>query len=261
MELYNKYRQLKALFEQMDGAIIAYSGGVDSTLVLKAGLDVIPRRIIPVMIFSDAQPLVQWQRASAVAHHLGTRLFCLHLDPLSLPQVQANNNRRCYFCKKLIFENLRKLAHLLNIRNILEGTNADDLRRYRPGKDCLIELNVRSPLVETNWSSPQIRKMLELLHIPNWNTPSQSCLITRIPYGQKPTAQRMWRVEQAEEYIRSLGIEVVRVRDHDQLARIEILRDDFNKFFHYQIYSEINTNLKKIGYSYVTVDLQPYHPW
>ena len=258
MTVRHKWDHLTELLRDMERAIIAFSGGVDSSLLLAAAAEVLGSNLIAVTADSDTYPSGELADAREFARSLGVRHHVLHTDELSSEQFTSNPPDRCYFCKKELYGRLKFLADREAISWILDGSNVDDLRDYRPGSRAASEFGVRSPLREAGFSKQEVRDCARMLNLPVWDKPSLACLSSRIPYGTRITRAVLNMVQQAEDRLRVLGLNQVRVRHHGDMARIEIDRNDFNKLLTDGVSERITADLKMIGYTYVCLDLEGY---
>lgn len=252
-DLDEKRARLEQIIDEMGRVIVAFSAGVDSTLVLKVAHDRLGDNALGVTAVSPSLPKSELKEAIELAQLIGARLRLLETNELDNPNYAANPFNRCYFCKSELYQELLDLAKEEGYRYILNGANVDDVGDFRPGEQAAREYEVRSPLREAGLTKAHVRALARELGLPNWNKPAMACLSSRLPYGTPVTREALARVEQAEEYLRSLGFRQLRVRHHDNLARIEVERQDLPRLIELgpQVYAE----LKRIGYTYVTADL------
>ena len=254
-------KQLKNLREillEMESVLIAYSGGVDSTLVLKVARDVLKDKVLAVTADSSVYPSEEIEQAKALAQSLGVRHEIIQSQELSNPKFIANPKDRCYWCKKELFAELLSIAREHNLKYVLDGTNFDDLDDFRPGFKAAKEFGIRSPLKEAMFTKEDIRSLAKRLGLPVWDKPSFACLASRFPYGTKITRENLAKVDRAERLLREIGLIQVRIRHHDTIARIEVPQEDIPKLLEEKLRRDIVSHLKKLGYSYVTVDLEGY---
>jgi uncharacterized protein len=258
MVIEQKWKHLTALLHEMKPAVLAYSGGVDSSLLLKAASEVMGAGLIAATAVSETYPAGELQSAKDFARSLGVTHRILFTEELASEEYVQNPPDRCYYCKKELFEKLRKLADTEGISFILEGSNTDDLSDHRPGRKAAGEHAVRSPLVEAGLSKSEVRELARGLKLPVWDKPSLACLSSRIPYGTRITPEILKGIQTAEDHLRTYGIRQVRVRHHGDTARIEIDRSDFTKLLSSDAVERITAALKEIGYTYVCLDLAGY---
>jgi len=257
-DLNAKYRKLEEILADTGGVLIAYSGGVDSTLLLKAALEALGDRALAVTVASQIHPPEEVAEAASLAHQLGARHRTLNVDSLANEDFAQNPPDRCFHCKKELFQKLLQVAEEAGLPVVAEGSNVDDLRDYRPGMKALQELGIRSPLREAGFAKEAIREVSRALGLPTWDRPSMACLASRFPYNEKLTAEKLDRVAAAERVLRGLGMRQVRVRDYGQTARIEVGLVDLGHIVEEKIRTRIVEGLHKLGYVYVTLDLDGY---
>lgn len=256
-----KKRELEKLLEEYtkEDTMLAFSGGVDSSLLLfllceKAKIQ--HTKVYAVTIHTTLHPVYELALARELAGQAGAVHSVIEVNELEEAGIDKNPVDRCYRCKKYLYQRLCKLAEKKGISCIMEGTNEDDLHVYRPGIRAVQELGIKSPLAETHMTKDEVRKLAAELGISTASRPSTPCLATRFPYGTKLSSEAMKRVEQAEDYIRSLGFYNVRLRVHGEIARLEIDTADMEKFLLYR--EEVAEYLKNLGYGYVTLDMEGF---
>jgi uncharacterized protein len=250
----NKQKQVRQILEDMESVVVAYSGGVDSTLVLKLALDSLDEeRVVALTAASASVPSHELEEAQAIARQLGARHLLIESRETEDERYLANAPNRCYFCKSDVYSRLIDYAEREGYQVVIDGTNADDAGDHRPGRQAARERGVRSPLQEAGFNKQEIRNLAHALELPNWDKPAAACLASRIPYGTPITLEVLSQVEQAELALKEMGFGQLRVRHHDHIARIEVAIDDFSDVLMYR--SEILEKLEALGYTYVTLDL------
>jgi uncharacterized protein len=258
MVIEQKWDRLKKLLQEMRYAVIAYSGGVDSSLLLKAASETMGPHLIAVTAVSETYPPDELEAAKAFARSLGVTHRVLHTAELESEEFVVNSPERCYFCKKELFSTLKKIADREGIPWILDGSNTDDLKDYRPGKKAAVQFSVRSPLREAGFTKSDIRACARMLDLPMWDKPSLACLSSRIPYGTRITPSILRVIQNAEDHLRELGFRQTRVRHHGDIARIEVDRSDFKRLLADDVVESITAACKELGYTYVCLDLEGY---
>ncbi|MEW5919577.1 MAG: ATP-dependent sacrificial sulfur transferase LarE [Bacillota bacterium] len=251
-----KLNELKVILSSYGGAVIAFSGGVDSTFLASIAHDVLKEKVLAVTASSETYPEEEIDAAVSLAQQIGLPHLLIHTEELADGKFTANPPERCYFCKKELFARFRKIAEAYGLPQVLDGTNHDDRLDYRPGMQAAKELGIKSPLLEAELTKEDIRGLSREMGIPTWNKPSLPCLASRFPYGEEITREKLAMVKNAEAYLRSLGLETLRVRHHGNLARIEVDPKTFPIIM--EAAGEVSQKLRQIGYSYVTLDLQGF---
>lgn len=253
-----KYLEIMDSYTNQD-VIIAFSGGVDSTLLLKTACELSARKnhkVYAVTIHTTLHPMNEIEITKKMAKEAGAIHFIIQVDELQNAGVMDNPVNRCYLCKKYLFTKLRKMAKDLQIEIIMDGTNEDDLHVYRPGIQALRELQIISPLAEAGITKAVVREMAEEYGLSVARRPSAPCFATRFPYGTKLSYEKMQKVEKGEDYVKSFGFYNVRIRVHGDIARIEVDSRNIIKILKHR--SDIISYLKNLGYAYVTVDLEGF---
>ena len=257
-EIEEKYQRLRAILAELGSVLVAYSGGVDSALLLKVASDVLGERAVGVIASSPAYEDEETAEALRTAAAMGARVIQIETHEMDNERYVANGLDRCYHCKHELFTQLVPLARELGIEVIAYGLNQDDLGDFRPGQRAAREFAVRGPLQEAGLVKEEIRAIAQHLGVPVWDKPALACYSSRIPYGTPVTIEALQKVGRAERLLRDLGFRQVRVRHHDTIARIEVSRADFPRLIDEEVNQQVVAGFKAIGYAYVTLDLQGY---
>jgi pyridinium-3,5-biscarboxylic acid mononucleotide sulfurtransferase len=258
----NKLQKLTARLQELRKVVIGFSGGIDSTLLLKAAIEILgPENVWAVTGDSESLPPEELDFCRELGRTIGlspNHFIEIKTGELSDPNYKANPIDRCFYCKSELFGSLQEIAKKVGALYVLDGSNADDLGDWRPGKKAAGELGVISPLAETGITKAEIREFARNYGLPNWDKPSLACLASRIPYGSEVTVEKLNQIAEAERFLHSLGFTQLRVRHHDKIARIELLKNEIPRLYENGLTDKITAKLKEIGFTYVTVDLQGY---
>ena len=238
---------------------MAYSGGVDSTFLLKVAHDVSAEKVIAITAASKVFPKRELEETKNFCRAEGIRQIIFDSYELTREILMKNPKNRCYLCKRVLFEKILEIAAENNVAHVVEGSNMDDISDYRPGMKAIAELNIKSPLRQVQLYKKEIRTLSQNLNLPTWNKPSFACLASRFVYGESISEEKLAVVESVEQIFFENGFKQVRVRVHGKIARIEILPEEFDKLLEKNFREEIVKNLKTYGFDYVTLDLQGYH--
>lgn len=255
--LEEKYARLREIIAGLDGCVIGFSGGVDSTFLFAVAAEILGPRALAVTATSATYPARELAEAQELAALIGGRHRLVVSEELDIPEFRDNPRDRCYYCKKELFAKLREIADAEGLPHVLDGTNLDDRGDHRPGRRAAEEIGVRSPLEEAALTKDEIRQLSKNLNLPTWDKPAFACLSSRFPYGTSITAERVGQVGQAEESLRVLGFRVLRVRYHGDVARLELGQDEYCAATG-PLREEVLHCVKAAGFVYVAVDLQGY---
>lgn len=254
--LQAKLKQLQEILADLGSCAIAYSGGMDSTFLIKVASDVLGENALAVTATSSIYPQKELLDAKRFAKAIGIPHMIIRSNDLNIPKFSKNPPDRCYYCKKELFHKIQQIAKKRNLTAVLDGSNADDVTDYRPGAKAKQELGIRSPLQEVGLTKQEIRELSASMKLTTSEKPPFACLASRFPYGTKITKERLGQVESAENYLFSLGVTQCRVRYHDHIARIEVGSDELLLVLRNA--SKITKRFKTLGFTYITLDLEGY---
>ena len=257
-DLQEKTVKLESIFQKMGAALVAFSGGIDSTLVLKVAHCILGKKAVAVVAVSPTFPEEELEDIHRISLEIGAELIMAHTNQLEIPSFVRNDASRCYHCKTDLYGIFEPIKQTSGINVVVDGTNLDDLGDDRPGLRAAREHAVRSPLVESGFTKADVRSLAQHLGLSNWDKPAAACLSSRIPRGLVITDMNLRRVEQAERILKAEGFRQVRVRDHEGIARIEVAQQEIECFFDENCRQRITESLKHLGFRWVTLDLVGY---
>lgn len=258
MLLKEKFQLLKDIIKEKGSAAVAFSGGVDSTFLVKVAYEVLGDKVIAVTATSSTYPERELKEAIKYAKDMGVKHLIISSEELDIEGFASNPKNRCYFCKKELFTKIKEVAKENAVQYVFDGSNLDDNGDYRPGMQAAKELEVISPLKLAELTKNDIRELSKELGLPTWDKPSFACLSSRFPYGHKITMPKLKMVDQAEQFLLDMGIRQVRVRHHGEIARIEVSPEERKQFFDIEVMDKIGERFKEIGFTYVTLDMLGY---
>jgi pyridinium-3,5-biscarboxylic acid mononucleotide sulfurtransferase len=256
--LHQKLERMRAIFTPMKSVIVAFSGGVDSTFVLRVAHETIGERVLALTTTSPTMPDEDRESAIAMAKLIGARHILIESNELEVPGYAENPVNRCYLCKHNLFTVCEKKAAELHIDEIVDGLNLDDLHDYRPGMQAASEKRVRHPLVEAELTKAEIRELSREMGLPTWDRPASPCLSSRFPYGTEITPEGLRRVGEGEKVLHALGFKVARVRYHGDVARLELEQSDIARAFEPTIRDKIERELKRLGFRFIAIDIRGF---
>jgi uncharacterized protein len=258
MTLAEKYQRLQQLLSEFDSVVVAFSGGVDSTLLLKVACDQLgPDRVLALTASSPIFSRYELEQSGELAQLFGVQQRLISSDEMALEHFVENGPRRCYYCKHSLFSRFLWEAKKIS-GTLVDGSNLDDLDDYRPGREALEQLQLRSPLLEVGLGKAEIRRLSRQLGLPTWDKQPSTCLATRFPYGTGITVERLQQIDQCETWLRLQGFSCYRVRYHDQLARIEVAEEDIPRLVEEPLRQALLKEFKLNGFDYIALDLQGY---
>jgi len=254
-----KLEKLRKILQGIGPSVVAYSGGVDSTFLLKIASEVLGKdKVLAVSAKSQTYPIGELDSAKEMAKEIGVEHLVIESEELKIPEFIMNPTDRCYYCKTELFQKLKEIAKERGFNFVLDGSNYDDMRDFRPGLKALSELGIRSPLKEAMMTKEDIRYLSKKMGLKTWDKPSLACLASRFPYGKEITKEKLTTVDQAERFLRGLDFRQVRVRHHGEIARIELEKNDIRTLISRGLMDRVVEKFKELGFIYVTLDLEGY---
>jgi pyridinium-3,5-biscarboxylic acid mononucleotide sulfurtransferase len=258
-DIAGKSAKLKEILEQMESVAVAFSGGVDSTLLLRVARETLGERVLAVTADSETTPRHEMEEARRLASEFNVKHLVIQSDELKNAEYVRNTPEKCYLCKKSRFAAIAAIAKSFGLAWVADGSNVDDQGDFRPGMKAVLELGVRSPLLEAGFSKADIRALSKSLGLSTWDKPPYACLATRIPYGSPITAEKLRQIDAGEDYIRAMSISrQVRVRHYGDTARIELAPEDITRLLEIEMRRRVTAFFKNLGFKFVTLDLEGY---
>lgn len=257
-ELWKKYDQLKEYIASLDSVVVAFSSGVDSTFLLYAAREALGNQVMAVTASSCSFPARELNEAKKYCQDMGIHHVIVESEELKIEGFSKNPPNRCYLCKRELFEKIQEIAKKNSMKEVLEGSNLDDNGDYRPGLIAVAELGIKSPLRQVGFTKKEIRALSKELQLPTWEKQSFACLSSRFPYGEEINETKLSMVDRGEQLLLDLGFHQLRVRIHGNMARIELMPEEFPRFMEEKVRMKVYEEFKKIGFTYIALDILGY---